>query len=164
MVDEFYRQYYNCLFLYRHHELQRSFYSKLNLGISIASYVITAASLAGWSILAKYDVMWSVIIFASQLANGFKDRFKFSEKIWVLDLYLKATTPELPVFAKEARLIQRDEMSAAEIGELIDNHEFAWSKFEAEYLLSYGFSLSSFLKKKAHKLVNKELRYKHLGD
>ena len=63
--------------------------------LSVLSLVVTASSVAGWSIWQQFPVVWSVIIACVQVLNLCRPSFPFSRRLVSLRFYI----PEIDLLA-----------------------------------------------------------------
>jgi len=163
MKDELWRQYNQCLFAYRYNEMKRDSYIRTNHIITFGTFLITVISAAGWGLTGKLGPLWSAIIFLSQLANALKDQLHTSDRVWVINQYLKRLAPELPKFAGEWRQIMLGELTESNVRDMLAEHEAVWANAEAEFLLPLSFRDSQRLIKLADARTDNEILNKHGG-
>ena len=164
MIDEFWRQYNQSLFAYFYHQYERDFLASCLRWISIVSYLVTAISLAGWGITQRYAVAWSVVIFSSQIANGLKDQFNITKRIWALEMYLSTSSSVLNDITKTWRSIMLRQLTEEEILKRTNHFTIQFSELEDKYIRPYCMSENSHLINKAEMKTNNEINIRHGKD
>lgn len=162
MVDEYWRFYGQIRFAYHYHEIIRNRLIRFMKWISVASYVITAVSLAGWASTGKAAAIWSIIIFASQVANGLiKDQLGWNEEKLMLSAYLSDMNEIILNFEKGWRQIILGQLTEEKIMQRINSVDEQYKELERRYILPYDLDESVSAIKKADIRTNAELKSLH---
>lgn len=161
MIDEFWRFYSQIRFAYHYHCIVRNKLIRLVKWISIVSYFITAISLAGWSITKDFAVIWSVIIFASQLSNGLKDLLNWNREIWSLEAYLSDMNEIISDSEKIWRQIILGALTEEKIGQCIKANNEKYKALERQYIIPCHIDESPTVIKRADEIANSELETLH---
>lgn len=161
MIDEFWRIYSQTVFAFQYNQLIRDKLVKRIQTISVFSYIITTISLAGWSLTRDFAVYWSIIILASQIANGLKDLFHWNKKIWLLEMYLLDMDEVIVDFSKGWHQIMLSNLTEDNIRQRIDAGNKKYRRLERRYILTYhtGENLSAV--KIADEKTNNQLASLH---
>ena len=161
MIDEFWRAYNQSLFAYYYHKLERdSLKFRMKL-IGIASYVVTAISLAGWGITVSYAVVWSVVIFACQLLHGLKDFLEYPKRVWSTETYMQYAAAIDLDMAKTWRDICMGHLTEDEIRENINTYEARLKEISIQYINPYSLKDNQGLITKANEMTDMELASRH---
>jgi hypothetical protein len=161
LIDEYWRVYSQTLFVYHYHKLERYSLSRITNAIGIFSYIITAVSVAVWGYSGQYAIFWSVMIFASQLANGMKDQLQISKRLLSLEWYLTDISSVLLDVEKGWRLIQLGELTEEDIMERANVICLRESELKNRYIRPYAIDENPKLIDKADKRTDAELIQKH---
>ena len=161
MVDEFWRQYNQYRFALFYHEYERSFLNNIATWTSVVSYAITAASLIWWSILQQYELIWAILIFASQIAGNYKDQFQLGKRIWSLDAYTSHASQEINKMSETWRQIYLGKLSDEEIFEKISASSVVFSDISEKYIRPFSAREYTRLIKKADEKTNRQMVADH---
>lgn len=161
MIDEFWRFYGQIRFAYNYYQIIRNRLMRKMIVISVASYVVTTISLAGWATTGKAGVIWSVIILTSQIANGLMYRLNWNEERLRLAYYLSDLNVVILDLEKGWRNIVLGLSKEEKIMQLINSRSEQYKKLERRYILPCNISESTTAIKKADSITNAELRSLH---
>ena len=161
MIDEFWRFYGQIRFAYHYHRIVRNRLIRLVKDVSVISYIITAISLAGWSITKNFAAVWSVIIFASQLSNGLKDLLDWNRKIWSLEAYLSEMNEIILNAEKIWRQILLGALTEEKIRQCININNEKYKSLECQYIIPCHIDESPSVIKSADDITNSELESLH---
>jgi len=129
----------------------------------VSSYIVTAISVAGWGFIGRYAVVWSVVIFSSQLINGLKEQLLVGKRVWALELYLRASSDMLNDCSKVWRQILLGKLTEDEIAKKVNSHAQKYAELEDSYIRPYSYGDSEKIAGRANKRANQELNTRHGG-
>jgi len=161
MIDEFWRYYQQYYFAYFYHDYERAYLLRCLRLVSILTYLVTAIALAWWSVVQRYAAVWSVIIFASQVANNLKDQFNVGKRAWMLEAYLENLARDLEGMSECWRTILMGNLTEGEIHGKMTFWASHYTGYEDKYIRPCSQRNYKRFEKKANTRANAELEIKH---
>ena len=161
MIDEFWGYYQQYYFEYIYHEFERARLKSILRWTSVASYFVTAVSLATWGVTQRFAILWSPVIFFSQVVNNLKDQLSVNKRIWALDEYIGKSAVEIEKFAEGWRLIKLGRLTDTEILKRLNQSSAIFVDLDITYIRPFGAREYKRLIDKANVRTNEALTMKH---
>lgn len=148
-------------------ECYREYATRIDIGISCATSLAAAGSIAGWAIWSQLPYLWPVIIAISQVIQVVKPYFPYATRLAALKYLIPETRDLLLDFEHEWDELDIDEGASEDrYVELSDRYQKLYLSSESKYLGNGYLPDKKRLSKKTEKLCRSHFsrRYSSAGE